>query len=86
MVRHAHAQHVRVELRQEGEDQFSLRICDDGIGFDVHAVQEQAATGASLGMLGMQERAQLVGGQLTIRSTPHGGTEIRARFPLQGEK
>jgi two-component system sensor histidine kinase UhpB len=86
VVRHAHAQQVRVELRQEEKEQFSLRICDDGIGFDVQTVQKQAATGITLGILGMQERVRLVGGQLTIRPTPHGGTEIWAQFPLQGGK
>lgn len=86
VVRHARAQRVRVELRQEAQGRFSLSVHDDGIGFDAPMVREQAATGATLGILGMQERVRLVGGQLTIRSTPHGGTEIHARFPLQGGK
>ncbi|HXG09443.1 MAG TPA: ATP-binding protein [Gemmataceae bacterium] len=81
VLRHARARHVWVELRPSGEE-LRLAVRDDGIGFDVAAAEERAARGASLGLLGMQERALLVGGQLQIRSTPSGGTEILARLPL----
>jgi len=42
----------------------------------------RAARGESLGLLGLQERASLVGGQIEIVSTPGHGTEIRAYFPV----
>jgi PAS domain S-box-containing protein len=83
VARHAQAQHVSVELRP-GPPELQLIIRDDGVGFDVRAALERAAHGASLGLLGMQERVLLVGGQIDIESTPAQGTEIRARFPMSG--
>jgi signal transduction histidine kinase len=87
VARHAHAQYVQVELRQysvqSGGSELQLRIQDDGIGFDVQATLERATRGASMGLLGMQERVRLVGGQFEIESAPGQGTEIRACFPIQ---
>jgi signal transduction histidine kinase len=81
VMRHAQAQHVRVELRQSGTE-LHLLIRDDGKGFDVQTAQQQAEQGASAGLLGMQERVWLVGGQIEIESALAQGTEIRVRFPL----
>lgn len=81
IIRHANASHVKVELR-ERDQTLELFIRDDGIGFDVDAVMERAAGDLSLGLLGMQERVQLVSGQFEIVSDPAKGTEIRAVFPL----
>jgi len=85
VVRHARAQQVRVELHQR-DTELHLLIRDDGKGFDVRTAQERAAQGASMGLLGMQERVWLVGGQIAIESAPAGGTEIRVRFPLQNSR
>ena len=85
VVRHARAQQVRVELRQR-DTELHLLIRDDGKGFDVRTAQERAAQGASMGLLGMQERVWLVGGQIAIESAPAWGTEIRVRFPLQNSR
>ena len=79
--RHAQARQVWVQLRQH-EDGLHLLIRDDGVGFDVRTAQERAAQGESLGIIGMQERVVLVGGQIEITSIPTRGTEIRAYFPL----
>jgi signal transduction histidine kinase/DNA-binding response OmpR family regulator len=81
IVRHASARQVVVELRQS-DGELRLTIRDDGAGFDVRAARARAARGASLGLLGMQERALLVGGEVTIESAPGQGAEVRARFPL----
>jgi PAS domain S-box-containing protein len=81
VVRHAHARHVRVELRRRGAT-LRLHISDDGIGFDPHEAQARAAHGASLGLVGMQERALIAGGELIIEAAPGRGTTIRAHFPL----
>ncbi len=81
VTRHAQAKQVRVELHHT-ETELRLAIRDDGIGFDVDTVLEHAAQGASLGLLGMRERAQLAGGQIEIESAPMNGTEIRVRFPF----
>jgi signal transduction histidine kinase len=81
VVRYAQAQRVVVELWQL-ETQLHLIIRDDGIGFDVDAARERATRGGSLGLLGMEERVLLVGGQIDIKSVHQRGTEIHAWFPL----
>jgi PAS domain S-box-containing protein len=82
VVRHAQAKTVSVELRKEA-GQIHLRVRDDGIGFDVGAIREQAVRGASLGLLSMEERAALAGGGLEFKSAPKNGTEVHAWFPLK---
>jgi PAS domain S-box-containing protein len=82
VVRHAGAKTVSVELRREA-GKLHLRVHDDGIGFDVGAVREQALRGASLGLLSMEERAALAGGGLEYKSAPKQGTEVHAWFPLK---
>ena len=84
IARHAQARTVRMEVRQY-ETALDLQVHDDGIGFDVNAATERATQGASLGLLGMRERAELVGGLIDIESTPNSGTTIHARFPLRSE-
>ncbi len=82
VVRHAHATFVVVNLRLE-EKELHLRVTDNGSGFDVAAVRERAMLGKSLGLLSMEERATLAGGQLEFISTPGRGAEVNARFPLK---
>jgi PAS domain S-box-containing protein len=81
VVRHAQARQVWVELRQRGA-KLHLIIRDDGIGFDEQAIWSRRVPEVNLGLQGMQERALIVGGQITIKSTPGHGTEVKARFPL----
>ena len=81
VVRHARAKRVWVAARQAAAE-LQLVIRDDGVGFDVGTARERAVHGESLGLLGMEERALLVGGHLDIASTPALGTEVRARFAL----
>jgi signal transduction histidine kinase len=81
IVRYARAQHVRLELRRRGST-LRLNIGDDGIGFDPREAQARAAQGISLGLVGMQERVLLAGGELIIEAAPGHGTTIRAHFPL----
>jgi len=75
----SHAQAHRVEVTLTGEDNdLELMIRDDGIGFSVEQLR------SSLGLVGMRERAELVGGGLDIESAPGAGTTLRAHFPLSG--
>ena len=84
VVKHAKARTVTVELSKNDEDgQLHLSVRDDGIGFDVAGLREQAVRGASLGLLSMEERATLAGGGLEYHSTPGQGTEVHAWFPLK---
>jgi signal transduction histidine kinase len=84
-VRYAKAEHTRVELRQT-TDELALEICDDGVGFDVQAARERARQGTSLGVLSMQERVELVGGQFVIESAPGHGTKVYVRLPLDARR
>jgi signal transduction histidine kinase len=79
VIKHASAQRVWVEL-DTTPSEVLLLLCDDGIGFNVQAAREHALRGGSLGLLGMQERAQLAGGKFEIKSGKTGGTEICVRF------
>jgi PAS domain S-box-containing protein len=79
IVRHAGARNVEVEVRLV-EGDLSLLVRDDGAGFDPASARRRASAGASLGLLGMQERVSLVGGRFALHSTPGEGTEVSAVF------
>ncbi|MGB8644829.1 MAG: sensor histidine kinase [Anaerolineae bacterium] len=81
IMRHAGAKKVQVELRRH-DTELELVIRDDGAGFDVQAARRRAAQGASLGLLGMEERVRLLDGQFHIKSLRGRGTEVQVRFPL----
>jgi PAS domain S-box-containing protein len=80
VARHAAARHVRIDLDQR-EDGVELIVADDGTGFDLAAVRRRAVEGLSLGLLGMQERVELLGGEFVIDTAPGRGTTVRARLP-----
>lgn len=71
VIKHANADEIRVELIYE-HDQFCLRVKDNGQGFGVGSIPSSEG----FGLLGMSERAERIGAQLTIRSQPGRGTEI----------
>lgn len=81
VVRHAKARQASIELRQVDHD-VELIVRDDGIGFDVAAATRRALRGDSFGLLGMQERIELVGGSFTVESEPGSGTTVRVSFPI----
>jgi len=81
IVRYAQAKYVVVELHQR-DTVLHLTISDDGVGFDVAAALQRAATGRSLGLVSMQERAVLLGGMIQFDSAPDRGTTILVRLPL----
>jgi two-component system, NarL family, sensor kinase len=70
-IRHAHADEIRVELTYD-RNQFCLRVKDNGQGFGVGSIPSSEG----FGLLGMSERAERIGAQLTIRSQPGEGTEM----------
>ncbi len=82
VVRHAQARQVEVSLSRH-VGRLDLVVHDDGTGFDVAAARQHAAHGGSLGLLGMQERAALLGGRITIEAKPGLGTRVHLRVPLQ---
>jgi signal transduction histidine kinase len=62
--------------------ELELVVQDDGVGFDVGAARNRASQGHSMGLLGMEERVTLIGGQLAIASSPGSGTTVTAHFPI----
>jgi signal transduction histidine kinase len=77
--RHAHAHKVEVEIRYDDE-QFRLRVRDDGRGIDLAALSRQGSEG-HFGLHGMRERATLIGGKLVVWSEVGGGTEVELLVP-----
>ena len=57
-------------------------VQDDGVGFDVHEALDRKGPNTSLGLQGMRERASALGGIVEIKSSPGGGTELEASFPV----
>jgi signal transduction histidine kinase len=72
VVYHANAQKLTLQLAIN-DGKMALVVGDDGLGFNV----KQGEAAGRFGLTGMRERAQLVGGQLTIESRPGQGTTIR---------
>jgi signal transduction histidine kinase len=81
-LRHAHPDTVDIELSVAGGD-LVLRISDDGVGFDPAATPANGSTTSArqLGLSSMRERANAVGGRLTVTSRPNGGTVVRLVVP-----
>jgi signal transduction histidine kinase len=80
---HAQASAVEVEIKKL-PDWICLTITDDGKSFDVKRVLRTKGNGR-LGLLGMRERLEMVGGKFSIKSTPGQGTSVTARIPVTTE-
>jgi PAS domain S-box-containing protein len=76
VARHAHASRVDIVLRRQGNRLIAI-IEDDGIGLDLEAALAQGR----LGIFGMRERAEMLGGTLEVESTPGHGTTIFVKVP-----
>jgi signal transduction histidine kinase len=76
VARHAKATEVNVRLARENGG-LTLEVQDNGLGIR----EEQLSAAKSLGILGMRERARLLGGELMIQGVPGGGTTVRVRIP-----
>ena len=80
-VRHASARTIQVDLSFDSEA-LSLRVRDDGRGFDPEAPLDHRG-GNHLGLMGITERAQAMGGELHLSSRVGEGTEVLCRLPYQ---
>ena len=81
VARHAKATRVEVVLQKQ-RDRLVLLIRDNGHGFD----QTDPSVAKSLGLLGMRERAAILGGRVNISSAPGKGTTVTAWIPLPSPK
>ena len=77
VARHAQARHVHVEL-SASTSELTLQVHDDGRGIQ----RQEAAGSSSLGLLGMRERIELMGGTFDIQGTPGKGTTVTISIPL----
>ncbi len=80
-VKHSGARQFRVELRA-ASGEIQLTVNDQGVGFD----RQNAINRHGLGLVSMQERTHLVGGEFSIQSEASRGTTISARVPLEIKK
>ena len=81
VVRHSRARQTSVEVAFS-DDAVRLSIHDDGQGFSPPARVEELASAGHFGLMGMQERAQLVGARLRIESSPGQGTTLEIALPI----
>jgi PAS domain S-box-containing protein len=77
VARHAQASRVDVAI-EHGDSQVTVRVRDDGVGFSL----EESRKPNSFGLLGLRERAALLGGEALVTSAPGRGTHIEVRFPV----
>jgi signal transduction histidine kinase len=80
VIRHAQASQATVKLVRDSK-LASLHVCDNGVGFDPAAVLEQD-TRPGWGLVGIQERVGLAGGDCRIESAPGEGTSLTVDIPL----
>ncbi len=76
VARHAGAQRATIRLTWD-ETRLTLTVRDDGRGFVVPASSHDPASGGHFGLVGMQERVELIGGEWTLDSMPGQGTAVR---------
>ena len=81
VARHAEASRVEINLWRSAND-LIVEVHDNGKGFD----SDNATNKNSFGLLGMRERAAVLGGNIDITSSPQQGTEIRVRIPIKRDE
>ncbi|HEY82663.1 MAG TPA: GAF domain-containing protein [Dehalococcoidia bacterium] len=80
---HARAESAYLSL-EFNDESIGLQIEDDGVGFDPsHVFSSPAGTSKGVGLLGMKERAELLGGTFTIDTRPGGGTRVAVEIPVK---
>jgi signal transduction histidine kinase len=79
VVRHSQAAAVDIDLTRQG-DQLIATVHDDGVGFEPGVVNREQGNG--VGLIGMLERARLVGGEVSIESGPGQGTLVHLQAPI----
>lgn len=81
ILKHANATKVSITMTLLPEEGI-LAVEDNGTGFDTEADAMHTTEGSGFGLIGMRERAVLVGGRLEVESSPGGGTAVLVRVPI----
>jgi len=84
-AKYAEARTVSVTIERRGSAVLAI-VEDDGKGFDVKGLLDSRSSEKKLGIFGMQERAALIGGKLTVESEPGVGTTVFVEAPLERER
>jgi two-component system sensor histidine kinase UhpB len=82
ILKYADASYVEIDLNLCCAEGVTARVEDDGHGFDRTLLEPSPEPGRGVGLFGMLERANLVGGTLQVDSSPGEGTEVRITIPL----
>jgi PAS domain S-box-containing protein len=82
VLRHAKANLIKVHLRTES-GRLRIEVADDGAGFDVAEARQRSHHQAGFGLMGMKERAALVGGDVEVNSSRGTGTSVQISLPLK---
>ena len=80
--KHAQASEIRIGLGA-GEDTLFVEIRDNGVGFDVERTQSTYDQRSSMGLINMNERAEIVGGECTLESARGRGTAVKFKIPYR---
>jgi PAS domain S-box-containing protein len=83
VARHSAARNVELSIRLESNE-ICVDIIDDGIGFEINTVTISPDSGRGLGLLGMEERLELLNGELNVEAAPGAGTKVFIRVPING--
>lgn len=80
VLKHARAKNVAISLECRGGELRGV-VADDGVGFEAPA-QPPGPRGPGVGLIGMRERVELLGGTLDVDTAPRRGTRLRFRVPV----
>ena len=81
VVRHAQARRASLQILFS-EREIKLEVSDDGLGFELPRTPTDFAAGGHFGLIGMRERADLIGARLEVQSQPGRGTRLQVRLPV----
>jgi signal transduction histidine kinase len=85
VARHAQATKAVLQVKYE-KDRLTLQVIDNGVGFQVPESPGEFAPSGHFGLLGLYERAELIGASLRIKSEAGKGTQLTIQLPFQGKE
>jgi len=84
--KHAQASTIQVEIDFADDRSVSIRVEDDGVGFDIERLKAEWFDRESFGLMSMKERIELLGGEFDVTSALGQGTRLVARVPYDGDR